>query len=252
MAWSDRRRIVVTSFGRALATVLLAAGIAISGSAAGAEQRLHFTTEQYAPFNFAQGEEIAGLGADQVKEIMRRTGIPFDMELLPWSRALALAGKRPMTCVFTTAHTVDRDKRFKWVEPLLVERTLLIRAEGSGVEPANLSTATHYRTGTQTGDYTVELLRNAGFAKIDLARDLDLTLKKLLNGRVDLMAVSESFLHRLRKQGVPVEEAAVLHEQVFSIACSPRTPDEVVARMQGALTAMIADGTQAEIHARYN
>ena len=79
-----------------------------------------------------------------------------------------------------------------------------------------------------------------------------MTLKKLLNGRVDLMAVSESFLHRLRKEGVPVEEVAVLYEQVFSIACSPKTPDAIVARMQDALTAMINDGTQAEIHARYN
>lgn len=217
-----------------------------------AEEVLHLTTEQYAPFNFQSGDDIAGLGADQVKEIMRRSGIRFDMELLPWSRAIGLARERPMTCVFTTAHTVDRDSHFKWVEPLLVERTLLIRAAGSGVNPADVAAATAYRTGTQTGDYTVELLRNAGFAKIDLARDLDLTLKKLLSGRVDLMAVSESFLHRLQDERVPVEEVAVLHEQVFSIACSPQTPDGIVKRMQTALTAMIADGTQAEILARYN
>lgn len=237
---------------RALVAVLIAASFMLPGSPSRADQVLHFTTEQYAPFNFAQGEDIAGLGADQVKEIMRRTQIDYDMTLLPWSRAIGLAGARPMTCVFTTAHTVDRDSRFKWVEPLLVERTLIIRAEGSKVDPATLEAATAFRTGTQTGDYTVELLRNAGFADVDLARDLDLTLKKLLNGRVDLMAVSESFLHRLRKEGVPVEEVAVLHEQVFSIACSPETPDDIVARMQSALTDMINDGTQAEIHARYN
>jgi hypothetical protein len=44
----------------------------------------------------------------------------------------------------------------------------------------------------------------------------------------------------------------VLHEQVFSVACSLQTPDAIVARMQKALTAMIAEGTQAEIIARYN
>lgn len=219
--------------------------------AAGADV-LHLTTEQYAPFNFDEGGQIKGLGADQVREVMRRSGIAYDMELLPWSRAIGLAREKPMTCVFTTAHTVDRDTQFKWVEPLLLERTLLIRAAGSGVNPADLSAARAYRTGTQTGDYTVELLQNAGFGEIDLARDLDLTLKKLLSGRVDLMAVSESFFHRLRDQGVAVEEVAVLHEQVFSVACSLQTPDGIVARMQKALTAMIADGTQAEILARYN
>ena len=233
--------------------VLVFAGLALlAARPLAAEEVLHLTTEQYAPFNFQSGEDIAGLGADQVKEIMRRSGIRYDMELLPWSRAIGLAREKPMTCVFTTAHTVDRNSHFKWVEPLLVERTLLIRAAGSGVEPADVAAATAYRTGTQTGDYTVELLRNAGFTQIDLARDLDLTLKKLLSGRVDLMAVSESYVHRLQDQGVPVEEVAVLYEQVFSIACSPQTPDQIVARMQKALTAMIADGTQAEILARYN
>jgi polar amino acid transport system substrate-binding protein len=234
------------------AALVFAGLIFLAARPLAAEEALHLTTEQYAPFNFQNGDDIAGLGADQVKEIMRRSGIRFDMELLPWSRAIGLAREKPMTCVFTTAHTVDRDSHFKWVEPLLVERTLLIRAAGSGVEPADVAAATAYRTGTQTGDYTVELLRNAGFTQIDLARDLDLTLKKLLSGRVDLMAVSESFLHRLQDQGVAVEEVAVLYEQVFSIACSPETPDAIVKRMQKALTAMIDDGTQAEILARYN
>ncbi|MGF1631021.1 MAG: substrate-binding periplasmic protein [Kiloniellaceae bacterium] len=236
----------------AIAAAAIAGLVAIALRPAAAEEVLHLTTEQYAPFNFDDDGAIRGLGADQVTEIMRRSGITFDMELLPWSRAIGLARERPMTCVFTTAHTMDRDQSFKWVEPLLIERTLLVRAVGSGVDPADLGAATAYRTGTQTGDYTVELLRNAGFTEIDLARDLDLTLKKLLSGRVDLMAVSESFVHRLRDQGVPVEEVAVLYEQVFSIACSPQTPDSIVARMQQALSAIIADGTQAEILARYD
>jgi polar amino acid transport system substrate-binding protein len=236
----------------ALAAATIAVLVMLAVRPATAAEALHLTTEQYAPFNFDDEGEIRGLGADQVKEIMQRSGIAFDLELLPWSRAIGLAREKPMTCVFTTAHTLDRDKHFKWVEPLLVERTLLVRAAGSGVNPDDIAAATAYRTGTQTGDYTVELLRNAGFTEIDLARDLDLTLKKLLSGRVDLMAVSESFLRRLQDQGVPVEEVGVLYEQIFSIACSPQTPDGIVARMQKALTAIIADGTQAEIIARYN
>lgn len=244
------RRIAIGLAAALFVTAAVVCGPLVSGAAA--EEPLHLTTEQYAPFNFDNGGAIVGLGADQVREIMRRSGIAYDMELLPWSRAIGLAREKPKTCVFTTAHTVDRDPHFKWVEPLLVERTLLIRAADSDVTATTVAEATAYRTGTQTGDYTVELLRNAGFTQIDLARDLDLTLKKLLSGRVDLMAVSESFVHRLQNDGVPVEEVAVLFEQVFSIACSPKTPDAIVARMQDALVDIIADGTQAEILARYH
>jgi len=234
----------------AVALTLFAVTFA-GGEPATAEDTLHLTTEQYAPFNFASGTTIAGLGADQVREVMRRSGIAYDMELMPWSRAIGLAREKSMTCVFTTAHTVERNSHFKWVEPLLVERTLLIRAADSAVTATSVADATGYRTGTQTGDYTVELLRNAGFSQIDLARDLDLTLKKLLSGRVDLMAASESYVHRLQGERVPIEEVAVLFEQVFSVACSLDTPDGLVKRMQKALDEIIADGTQAEILARY-
>ena len=241
----------MNNFFRTLLAVVFAGMPLLPQDKLAAEERLQLTTEEYAPFNFDQNGEIAGLGAEQVREIMRRSGIAYEMTLMAWSRAIGLAREKPMTCVFTTAHTVDRDKQFKWVEPLLVERTLLVRAAGSGIEPGDMAAAAKYRTGTQTGDYTVELLRNAGFSKIDLARDLDLTLKKLLSGRVDLMAVSESYVRRKQSEGVPVEEVAVLHEQVFSVACSLETPDSIVQRMQDALTAMIADGTQAQILARY-
>ena len=235
-----------------LAVIATAAPLLLADGPAAAQDSLHLTTEQYAPFNYEDAGTIVGLGADQVREIMRRSGIAFDIELLPWSRAIGLAREKPKTCVFTTAHTEDRDSHFKWVEPLLVERTLLIRATGSAVTATSVEEAVGYRTGTQTGDYTVELLRDAGFTEIDLARDLDLTLKKLLSGRVDLMAASESYVRRLQADGVPVEEVAVLYEQVFSIACSRQTPDGLVRRMQQALSDMIADGTQDAILARYH
>src|SRR3546814_13439216 len=74
----------------ALAAAAIAALLALPpGPAAG--EVLHLPTEQYAPFNFDQDGEIKGLGADQVREIMRRSGLAYDMELLPWSRAIGLA-----------------------------------------------------------------------------------------------------------------------------------------------------------------
>ena len=54
----------------------------------------------------------------------------------------------------------------------------------------------------------------AGVSSTDLARDLDLTLKKLLSGRVDLMAVSESYIHRLQADGVPLEKVANVEKKV--------------------------------------
>src|SRR3546814_2102134 len=73
----NRRRSGMLRIADALAAAAIAALLTLPpGPAAG--EVLHLTTEQYAPFNFDQDGEIKGLGADQVREIMRRSGIAYD------------------------------------------------------------------------------------------------------------------------------------------------------------------------------
>ncbi|MFP3385436.1 substrate-binding periplasmic protein [Tritonibacter sp. SIMBA_163] len=223
--------------------------LGVSGAAQAADVRLF--TEDYAPLNFERDGEIVGLGADQVFEIMDRAGITYEAELTQWSRAIGQAERRPNTCVFSTTHTPERDPKFKWVEPLASDSTILVRKAGSDIAPATIEEARSYRTGTQTGDYTVGVLEGAGFDAIDLAPTQSATLKKLLQGRIDLMATSGSFLESALADGVEIEEALVLSTTMMSLACSQKTDQALVDRMQTALQSMIDDGTQTEIAARY-
>ncbi|MEH0069535.1 transporter substrate-binding domain-containing protein [Pannonibacter sp. Pt2-lr] len=209
------------------------------------------TTEDYKPYNFMEGDKIAGIAADQVFELMKRADVPYKAEMMQWSRALGLAEKDANTCVFSAAHTAERDKRFAWVEPLFVDRTLLIRKAGSPIAPANVDEAKSYSVGTQAKDYTEDLLKNAGFQKIDPANNLEQTLKKLDAGRVDLVAVSGSYFDSLKKAGAPVEEAFVLNEMTQSMACNLGTDTATLDKMRAALKSMIDDGTQAAIIAKY-
>ena len=62
--------------------------------------------------------------------MMKALELPYALEILPWARALSLAENQPWTCVFTTGHDDERDKRFKWVEPLLVDRMVMVRKAG--------------------------------------------------------------------------------------------------------------------------
>lgn len=233
-------------------TIKLAAALFLMTSASANAQDLKLTTEDYAPYNFMQDGQIVGLGADQVFEIMRRTGISHDAEMMQWSRALGLAESTPNTCVFTAAHTEERDARFSWVEPLVVDRTLLIRKAGSGVNPADLEAAKAFTVGTQANDFTEELLKTQGFPNIDTSNNFDQALQKLDAGRIDLMSVSETFYQDLLSRGAQVEEAAVLSEVILSMACNPNTSSELIARMQEALDEMISDGTQEAILNKYN
>jgi polar amino acid transport system substrate-binding protein len=214
-------------------------------------QPLKLVTEDYPPYAFRENGELKGTSVDQVNLMMKATDLEHSVEMMPWARALALAEKQPDYCVFTTAHTAERDANFKWVEPLLAGRTLLIRKAGSDVAPADLDAAKKLPVGATRDDFTADLLKAKGFEKIDLAADFNLTLKKLMLGRIDLMPIAEDYFAKLRREGVGIERVLLLSEQIFSLACNKAVPDADIAKMQDALNALIADGKQKTIFKQY-
>lgn len=214
-------------------------------------QTIKLDTEEYPPFNFREGNEYKGVGVEQVKLLMQDAGLDYSIEMMPWARALSLATTQKNHCVFTTVHNAERHPKFKWVEPLLTNRTVLVRKAGSGVNPSTIEEAKAYSVGTQRDDYTQAILESHQFPKVDLATNQTLSLKKLLSGRIDLMPVSEDYFAVMQRKEQAVEVALVLTEDIYSIACNPSISDEVVARMQSSLDKLIADGTQAMIFEKY-
>ncbi|MBY3084799.1 transporter substrate-binding domain-containing protein [Rhizobium laguerreae] len=213
-------------------------------------QTVTFTTEDYAPFNYREGKEIKGATVEQVEKVMAAIGVDYTIEVMPWARAYGLARTAPMTCVFATAHNSTRDPLFKWVEPLLIDRNILITRKGSGVTAGNLDEAKKYTIGTQREDYTETILNEKGFTKLDVASDFNATLRKLLGGRIDMMPISELYFEKL-KADQPVELVTVLSAQPMGIACEKNFPDDLLASMQAALDKLIADGDQKQIFLKY-
>lgn len=213
-------------------------------------ETVNFTTEDYAPFNYREGKEIKGATVEQVEKIMAAIGVDYTIEMMPWARAYSLARTTPMTCVFATAHNGARDPLFKWVEPLLIDRNILIRRMGSGVVAADLEAAKQYTVGTWREDYTETTLKEKGFTKLDIASDFNATLRKLLGGRIDMMPISELYFDKL-KADQPLEMVTVLSTQPMGIACEKSFPDDLLAKMQAALNKVISDGDQKAIFLKY-
>ncbi|QFY60780.1 transporter substrate-binding domain-containing protein [Rhizobium grahamii] len=207
-------------------------------------------TEEYSPFSYREGKVLKGASIEQVDKIMTAVGVDYSIEMVPWTRAYSQAQTTPMSCVFTTAHSPQRDQIFKWIEPLLVDRNILVAKVGSSVSATDLDDAKKYTVGTHRGDYTETLLKEKGFTRIDLASDFNGTLRKLLNGRVDLMPISEPYFEKIKAEQ-PLRRVALLASQAMGIACEKSFPEDLRAKMQDALSKLIADGTQKEIFARY-
>lgn len=230
--------------------LLLLVYLVLSCTAKGHAETVHFTTEEYPPFNYRDGKVLKGATVDQVEAVMSAIGVDYTIEMMPWARAYSLAQSQPMTCVFATAHNDMRHPRFKWIEPLLVDRNILIKRKGSDVAASNLEEAKKYTIGTQREDYTEMTLKAKGFTKLDVTTDFNATLRKLLNGRIEMMPISELYFDKL-KADQPVEIVTVLSSQPMGIACHKDFPADLQARMQAALDALIADGRQKQIFLKY-
>jgi polar amino acid transport system substrate-binding protein len=233
-----------------LATIM-AASLAMTGLAQ-AQHTIFFTTESYPPFTYTTADgTYKGIAIDQIAVIMRDVGHGYGIEMMPWARAITLAETQPWHCAFATARTPDREPRFKWVVPLYVDRSILVRHASAAIKTATLDEAKRFTVGTHRGDYTEQVLKQLGFETIDLSADVDTTLRKLLGERIDLMPMSESVFNKLKADGTPIADVMVLSEQELGIACNLGLPDDVIHRLRKNLRAMIDDGTQAAIERRY-
>ncbi|OJF96816.1 substrate-binding periplasmic protein [Pararhizobium antarcticum] len=220
-----------------------------SSSAQG--QELQLLTENYPPFSYSENDELRGISVDQVRAIMKGSGIGFTMEMQPWARAFALAESTPDTCVFTTALLPERKARFKWVQPLVLDRMIMVRKQGQSFQPKTLEEAKSFIIGVHRDDSAETYAEQQGFPQLDSAPSLDISLRKLLSERVQLMIMTNTTYESLKQQGEPIESVLDLEGTRAGIACNLAVADTRIARMQAQLDGLIKDGGQAEIYRRY-
>jgi len=216
---------------------------------------LTITTEAAAPSSMLDGEgRVVGISTDKVRAAFERAGLAYTIELLPWKRAYAAATDRPDACVYSTTRTPEREALFKWVGPIDSAEWVLMAPANRRFALRSLEDARPYRIGTYNGDARDQFLRSRGF-KVDSAPN-DLTNpRKLLLGRIDLWAAALRIGSPVLEQNgwagqiVPV---LVFNRIDVYLACNRAVPNEVIARLNGAIDALERDGTMSKIERSYD
>ena len=226
---------------------------ACAGTGAQTVSRLYLATET-PTYATPEGEPATGLGTDMVREIMRRAGIDYTIDLLPWKRAYTAALERPDACVYSTTRTPERERQFKWAGPIAAADWVLMARADRPFKLRSLEDARSYRIGTYHGDARDQFLRARGF-DVDPASNDQTNPRKLMMGRIDLWAASLGLNSRqtLARLGYTDKVVPVL---VFNriqtyLACNRAVPDRLVAQMNAALEAMERDGTARRIRRKY-
>lgn len=251
---------VAGTFGLALAlgagqpAMAAATSARPSAAAPDAWPRLAITGEHTPPTSMLVDGKPAGRQTDKVREMLERVGVPHTIDLLPWKRAYMKAQRNPLTCVYSTTRTAEREAGFKWVGPIVQSDWVLMARADRPLRLRTLEDARPLRIGTYAGDARDEFLRSRGFT-VEAVQDDAVNPEKLLLNRIDLWAVASrpelDTMRRLGRDGqlVPV---LVFNRVGLYLACHPSVPDRLVARMNAMLDTMRRDGSLNRIDRRYD
>ena len=216
---------------------------------------LTLLAEDFPPLNYSNdgGQTVIGASTDLLREALHRSGTRASIEMHPWRYAYKQALEAKDTCVFSTSRTETREPLFKWVGPLSQSQWVLYARADSPIRPTDsLATLKSYVVGGYQGDARTLYLKEQGFT-VDEAQTEQQSLKKLEARRVDLWsATSNSGPWNAKQLGIAIKPIIAYREgQASYAACNLSVPDELIARLNAALSAMRADGTQKRLQDPY-
>lgn len=224
--------------------VMVAVGLATETNA----RQLRIMAENSAPVNFVKDGKWQGATAEVVMEIMRRLGLPNTIEEMPWARGYKMALEQPDIVLFSMARTPEREKRFHWVGPVSVFRSDFYARKDSNLVIRSLDDARQVgRIGTYRDDVREDYLAKKGFTNLDSTNSNLSNLRKLIDGRIDLWATSNTEAVSVTEQH-DIAPSAIRHVYSFQkfvlyIAISKQTSKAVARAWQSQLDAMKADGS---------
>ncbi|TDR80542.1 substrate-binding periplasmic protein [Paludibacterium purpuratum] len=238
--------------GAFLCRTVLCAGL-MAVSAAWGQPTMHLLTEQYPPFNMTMPNgQVGGMATEMVRELFRRTKLPYQIELQPWIRAFNTAVLENNTCVYSTTRTDNRERQFKWVGPLVENTWALYGVQADPKSILALDDARPFTIGGYIGDAESQYLIGLGF-NVQLTPTDDLNLRKLEAGRIDFWATSKlRGAYLIKQQKAEQVKLLLTFNNVFMyLACNTKVPDATIRRLNDTLSIMQHDGFYDQLHKRY-
>ncbi|MBF0171307.1 MAG: transporter substrate-binding domain-containing protein, partial [Nitrospinae bacterium] len=220
-----------------------------------ADTPLLLLTEEAPPYNMIREGKLTGISVDVVREILRRVGGDERIEIHTWAISYRKASQEKGRGLFSTTRTAEREPLFKWVGPLVEDDVALYARIGARFPLATLDDARAVGAiGVYRDDAGEAFLKGKGFTNLDVVAESRQNARKLAAGRIDLWIENRLVGDAIaRAEGLAgrIEPRLVVERQLLYLAFSRDVPDETVARWQGALNAMKADGAYGAILSRY-
>ncbi len=218
-------------------------------------------TEKWTPYNFEKNGVVQGISTDMFVLMLEKIGSKQgrkSIKIYPWVRGYKTIIAKPNTILFTTTRTKERENLFKWVGPIFEFKFNIHALKKKHIKINAHRDLRDYKIGTIRGDAYEEVLITKTGMKIDDLHPASTSLqniKKLLHGRIDLMALSTgAAIATFKAEGINpnrLEIVFTLDVEGMYYAFHKGTPDSVIAQFQAAFDKLKKEGKLAELFSKY-
>lgn len=197
---------------------------------------LKFVTEEYPPYNYLDEKGmIRGISTELLEELLERSVLNAEFQLLPWARAITEAEMRENTCVYSTTRTPAREEKFKWIGPLKNNQWGAFSLSTSSINSKSLEELNDLRVGSFRESGIAKYVQDKGLSLILATTDSD-NVDRLSNDLVDVWVTSVAAAEFLAEQkGVTLKQLFVFNELPLYLACNNEFPAELQQRLQTTL-----------------
>lgn len=234
---------------------LLLLAFCSSSSAQTNPPTIYLTTEYLYPLNIVDkdGAHIYGQSADKLHELFKRSELPYQMNIMSWSRAFKLARRNPNTCVFSTARIKERESWFHWIGPIASGNWAVFGSPEKLGKVTRLEDIKNASIGTEEGNVSVSYLSERGF-NIVTSIESSTTFKNVALGRIDYATAGDTHGKKIIAENQLEGKVVFLFNYQSSdyyLACHPKMRAETIALLNAKLREMKADGTYKNIDLKY-
>ncbi|MCY4755894.1 substrate-binding periplasmic protein [Pelomonas aquatica] len=236
------------------------AGMRLPALAAPAERMLFGFTENLPPLNYQDEAGPQGFSVELLKLMAAGAGLPLQLQVLPWQRAVQQAEARPGSALFSLTRTPEREAQFQWVGPIAQRRVLVYRlASRPDLKLAQLPELGCARIGVVRDSAADRQLQAAGLRPgVQLEQGLDdaTNVRKLLAGRMEFVTLLDwAAAWAMRQLQLPY--ATLQPVMALDVAKSywyglhHEAEPALVRRLQAELDAIKRDGRYDKLRQRY-
>lgn len=231
-------------------------GLLLSTSAAATNLAAY--TEQWPPYNYAEGNQVKGVSTDILRAACGVAKLSCSFQVVPWARAYKIASNTPNTVLYTTARKPSREKEFLWVGPILLRTTWVYGKAGDSKEILSFADLASSRVGVVREEAAQQDLEDAGVpaeAFTVQSSNADV-LRMLMNGTVDAMVDTELGMAWNLRQSAQAPTSVkklmrLTNDGAYYFALNLKSDPAWVAALQTAVDKLRHDGKFDLILKRY-